>query len=148
MARFSGSALRWGALNVIVGIGVFAGASFAQAQSRAYGGQYNASGYSLGGYHQTLGTSVYVNGRQLSYYEVAQLRQIFGYVQPGSYWLLRNGAYGHVGGPALGNLYTAIQARRAGASSSQGGRINHHSRGTLVVPGHGVLLPDGTSATW
>ena len=103
------------------------------------------------GYAMPFDTRVIVNGRQLSSYEVAQLRPIFGTVVPGSYWLLDDGTYGRVGGPALGNVYLAAQARNLGMvpnSRSGFSRSRHlNARDTLYVPGVGVLLPDGTSYT-
>jgi hypothetical protein len=59
------------------------------------------------------GTSgVFVNGRQLTRTEVAQLRRL-GPVYPRRYWLDANGNFGFEGGPALGNLWIAARAQRA-----------------------------------
>jgi hypothetical protein len=142
--------LRHALLSAVIGIGLFALSRTAQAQYPYHVSQtrvvYGPRSWTV--YTQAVGTGVYVNGRQLTPYQVAQLRQVFGYVAPGSYWLRRDGTYGRVGGPALGNLYLAAQAARNQALARSRSRINHHSRGTLVVPGAGVLLPDGTSVTW
>jgi hypothetical protein len=58
-------------------------------------------------------TTVFVNGRRLPAVEVMYLRQIFGSVVPGRYWLSGNGDYGFEGGWRLGNLY-ALARRTSG----------------------------------
>ena len=139
--------MRRGILLAILGLGMFAGVRAAEAQSPVYYRVGNRI-YASSRYLQPAGTGIFVNGRQLSYYQAAQVRQVFGYTIPGSYWMRSDGTFGRVGGPALGNLFLAAQARSRGAYLPSKPRINHHSRGPLVVPGVGALLPDGTSVTW
>ena len=135
--------LRYGVFLVMLGVGGLGCTNVASAQDEFVLGRFRQFEY---GYARpfTPGTGVFVNGRQLLPYEVAQLRQIFGSVIPGSYWMWYDGTYGLVGGPPIGNLYDAIQRR--GARTYAPGRYTG-SRDTLYVPGVGALLPDGTSWT-
>ena len=55
-------------------------------------------------------TGVIVNGRELPAVEVQALQQL-GPVQQGRFWLDARGNYGREGGPKLGNLIAAAQAR-------------------------------------
>jgi hypothetical protein len=50
---------------------------------------------------------VFVNGRELPPAEVAQLRQLYGTVNPGRYWLNAQGIGGYEGRPAQFNLPAA-----------------------------------------
>jgi hypothetical protein len=138
--------LRYGVVLAILGVCGLKSTNAASAQDEFVFGRFRQIGDPNGfARSRTPGTGVFVNGRQLSPYEVAELRQIFGYVVPGSYWMQYDGTYGLVGGPAIGNLYDAIQwsSRRNYAPPRYSG-----DRNTLYVPGVGVLLPDGTSVTW
>jgi hypothetical protein len=56
------------------------------------------------------GTNVFINGREIHMQEVEFLRGIFGYVNPGRYWLNWEGIGGYEGGPALFNLAAAMAA--------------------------------------
>lgn len=77
-------------------------------------------------------TGVFVNGRELHVYDVAQLRNLLGAVYQGRYWLDAYGNTGYEGGPALLNLlevsrnqqssyyrnsYTGIGAGSSGGTS-------------------------------
>ncbi len=66
-------------------------------------------------------TGVFVNGRELHFQEVRELRLLVGIVYPGRYWLDTQGNYGFEGGPALGNLKAIAQrtgVRREGILST------------------------------
>ncbi len=56
------------------------------------------------------GTGVFINGREIHQQEVLYLQQLFGYVQPGRYWLNWQGIGGYEGGPAMFNLQAAAAA--------------------------------------
>ncbi|MGF1456636.1 MAG: hypothetical protein ACFB6R_14815 [Alphaproteobacteria bacterium] len=87
--------------------------------------QANASG---GGYGQMTG--VFINGREIHPQEHALLARLFGYVNPGRYWLGPTLLGGYEGGPAQFNL-------RAAASGGGGG--GGYNRKTLF----GGLMSDG-----
>lgn len=59
------------------------------------------------------GTQVFINGRELHPKEVAYLKNQFGYVNPGRYWLNPYGVGGYEGGPALFQLKPPQQRRRS-----------------------------------
>jgi hypothetical protein len=61
-------------------------------------------------------TGVFINGRELHPVDVAGLRNLFGVVYPGRWYLLANGNLGPEGGPPIANLYQALQARGGGSS--------------------------------
>ncbi|MBP9695125.1 MAG: hypothetical protein KBD73_01835 [Candidatus Magasanikbacteria bacterium] len=62
-------------------------------------------------------TNVIINGREITYGEVALLTRYVGQVIPGSYWLDASGNFGLTGSNvALGNLYAS-----GGASGGSGG---------------------------
>ncbi|MEL6360633.1 MAG: hypothetical protein AAFR21_06065 [Pseudomonadota bacterium] len=84
-----------------------------------------ASGGGNGSY-----TGVFVNGREIHPEELALLTQLFGYVNPGRYWLGANLVGGYEGGPAEFDL-------RAAAASATGGA--GYNRDTLF----GGLMSDG-----
>ena len=65
------------------------------------------------------GTGVFINGRELHVQEVARLRQIYGSVVPGRYWMNANFIGGFEGAPASFNLSAAASA----AGGGQGGRV-------------------------
>jgi hypothetical protein len=80
------------------------------------------------------GTGVFVNGRELHPTDVVRLRQLYGSVNPGRYWLNAQGIGGYEGGPAQFNLpAAAAQALQR----SGGGRGYNRS-----TPG-GYLMSDG-----
>lgn len=56
-------------------------------------------------------SGVYINGRQLTRGEVAQLSRL-GTVFKRRYWLDANGTFGFEGGPALGNLVALMKAKQ------------------------------------
>ncbi|MFQ6094327.1 MAG: hypothetical protein ACE5OR_16905, partial [bacterium] len=49
-------------------------------------------------------TGVFINGRQIHHQELAYLQRLFGYVNPGRYWLDPRGIGGYEGGPAQFNI--------------------------------------------
>lgn len=66
-------------------------------------------------------TGVFVNGRELHFQEVRDLRLLVGVVYPGRYWFDSQGNYGFEGGAAVGNLRAIAQrtgARREGILST------------------------------
>lgn len=56
------------------------------------------------------GTDVFINGREIHVQELEVLNGIFGYVNPGRYWLNWEGIGGYEGGPALFDLAAAMAA--------------------------------------
>ena len=82
------------------------------APSLALGGplQANASGGA---------TPVFINGRALHPTEVAGLRQCYGTVIPGRYWMNAQGIGGVEGGAAIFNVATECGTAGGGASSSR-----------------------------
>lgn len=76
------------------------------------------------------GTGVYVNGRELHRQEVARLRQIYGGVQPGRYWMNAYLVGGFEGGPATFDL---------SAAAAGGGQSSGYNRNTIG----GGLMSDG-----
>lgn len=83
-------------------------------------------------------TGVFFNGRQLHPTEVELLRQRFGVVYPGRYWLRADGIGGPEGGPALFSLATT-SASASGASGGNdfyyGGTIDRGYGGTYGSDG-------------
>lgn len=75
-------------------------------------------------------TGVFINGREIHPQEFALLVQMFGYVNPGRYWLGANLTGGYEGGPAIFDL-------RAAAKANAGG--DGYNRNTLF----GGLMSDG-----
>jgi hypothetical protein len=90
------------------------------------------------------GTGVFVNGRELPPADVAQLRQLYGTVNPGRYWLNAQGIGGYEGGPAQFNLPAAAAQARGG-----GGRGYNRTTpgGHLMSDGNcfGYMHPNGSS---
>jgi hypothetical protein len=95
---------------------------------------------------------VFVNGRQLPQIEWAVWSQLLGYViQPGRYWLDKNGNAGYEGNPIpTENLYAAAQKNSYGGSGGGGDNIwstrfstgnydSNNQRGYVSVPGHGPV---------
>ncbi len=62
------------------------------------------------------GTDVFINGREIHVAELEYLIGIFGWVEPGRYWLGADGIGGVEGGPASFNLHAA-----AGGGGGGGG---------------------------
>ena len=80
-------------------------------------------------------TNVFVNGRELHYYDVARLRKMM-LVLPGRYWVDARGNGGYEGGPAIFNLM--YLARSSGSSfyrNSYTGIGSGSSGGTSYVIG-------------
>ena len=93
-----------------------------------------------GGGDGTL-TAVFINGREIHPQELTVLKQLFGYVNPGRYWLGSNMQGGYEGGPAIFDL-------RASAASGSGGGYNKNTAfGGLMSDGQcsGYLHPSGAS---
>ncbi len=87
-------------------------------------------------------TGVFVNGREIHYQELAYLQQLYGYVNPGRYWLNANMIGGHEGAPATFDL------RAAGAGGGGGSGYNRNTvGGGLMSDGNcsGYLHPSGAS---
>ncbi|NWG71211.1 MAG: hypothetical protein HXY23_06320 [Parvularculaceae bacterium] len=84
-----------------------------------------------GGGDGTL-TGVFINGREIHPDEARLLVAMFGYVNPGRYWLGHNLAGGYEGGPAMFDL------RASARSAGQGGEPGYNRR-TLF----GDLMSDG-----
>ncbi len=55
-------------------------------------------------------TGVFVNGREIHPQELMLLRQLFGYINPGRYWLGPTLVGGYEGGPAQFDLRASAQA--------------------------------------
>ncbi|MEM8935458.1 MAG: hypothetical protein AAGC77_03530 [Pseudomonadota bacterium] len=90
---------------------------------------------------QGMVTGVFINGREIHRDEYALLVGLFGYVNPGRYWLGPNLVGGYEGGPALFDL-------RASAASAGGGGYNRSTLfGGLMSDGQcsGYLHPSGAS---
>jgi hypothetical protein len=63
-------------------------------------------------------TRVFVNGRELHAIDVQRLRQVFGTVQPGRFWMTADGIGGPEGGPPTFNI---------GASGARGSGGGYYS---------------------
>lgn len=86
-------------------------------------------------------TGVFVNGRELHYSEVQQLRRLFGYVNPGRYWLNANGIGGYEGGPAQFNLNAAGGRGRGHYGANQGGYVGSDGQCSYVyIPDSGYVM--------
>lgn len=83
-------------------------------------------------------TKVFINGRELHFYDVLSLQQlVYPYpVLKGRYWVDAYGNFGYEGGFALGNLLKIAQARYA----SGGSRSGYDS-------GIGAVMGDGSGCT-
>jgi hypothetical protein len=90
-------------------------------------------------------TGVFINGRQITFQEVAYLQRLFGAVMPGRYWLDSRGIGGYEGGPPQFDLGAA--ARTGGGSGGQGGYTRRTPFGGLGGDGNCsyYLHPDGPS---
>ncbi len=69
------------------------------------------------------GTGVLINGREIHKDEVTYLRNLYGTVNPGRYWLNAQGIGGYEGGPPLFDLSAA-----AAASAGTGGYSGYTRR--------------------
>jgi hypothetical protein len=102
-----------------------------------------APGLSLGGALRSDAsngsTGVFFNGRQLHASEVDLLRQRFGVVYTGRYWLRADGVGGPEGGPALFSLATTAGGSSGGSSGGNdfyyGGTIDRGYGGTYGSDG-------------
>ena len=72
------------------------------------------------------GTGVFVNGRELHWFDVAVLSQL-GPVYRGRYWAEANGNFGVEGGPVIGNVYVLAQ----GSNRPSQGQRRVYSPGEL-----------------
>lgn len=92
-------------------------------------------------------TPFYINGRSLHPMEVQYLRQLFGYVIPGRYWLDWQGNLGAEGGPLLVNLVAVARSAQGGAAGAYGGYTRRTPFGGLGGDGNCsyYLHPDGPS---
>ena len=87
-------------------------------------------------------TGVFVNGRELSIAEVAQIQRCMPVI-PGNYWMDGQGTFGYVGGGPIGNLITACQqASLAGSSTVTPGG------GTSTVYGNGSSTYYGPNSSF
>jgi hypothetical protein len=89
-------------------------------------------------------THVFINGREIHPLELALLQRIFGYVNPGRYWLNAQGIAGYEGGPPQFNLNIAAQGlgeswirRTPGGSIGGSGDCMYynHPNGSSVMTG-------------
>jgi hypothetical protein len=110
-----------------------------------------ATGYNFGPMPRNASngnTNVIINGREITYGEVALLTRYVGQVIPGSYWLDSSGNFGLAGSNvALGNLY-ASGSSSGGATSgdnfwsssySAGNSNADNTQGYVSVPGIGPV---------
>jgi hypothetical protein len=58
------------------------------------------------------GTAVFINGRELHQSEVESLRQLFGVVYQGRFWMNAMGVGGYEGGPAFFDIGAAIRQQQ------------------------------------
>lgn len=93
-------------------------------------------------------TGVFVNGRQLSITEVAQIQRCMPVI-PGNYWMDPQGTFGYVGSGPIGNLITACQQSSLGGSSTvtpDGGTSTVYGNGSSTYYGPNssfIYSPDG-----
>ncbi len=89
-------------------------------------------------------TGVFINGREIHDLELLYLQRIFGFVNPGYYWLNAQGIGGYAGGPPQFNLNMATQGigndwiRRTpgGTVGGSGGCMYYnHPNGSSVMTG-------------
>ena len=91
-------------------------------------------------------TGVWVNGRPLTPYQVMLVRQRFGYVLPGHFWLRSDGTFGLVGRPAMGNLFTT--GRSTGGSRRRRSLLSGSFLTGGSVIGNAGAIYRGSSATF
>lgn len=90
-------------------------------------------------------TGVFINGRQIHRLELDYLKRVFGYVNPGRYWLNAQGRGGYEGGPPQFNLNMASQGtgsdwirRTPGGTVGGSGGCSYynHPNGSSVMTGN------------
>lgn len=91
------------------------------------------------------GTNIFVNGRELHYYDVLALQQFTGPIVPGRYFIMANGLAGFEGGPPLWNLAAlAAPAANAGSNTWQSrvlgaSGFSDGSTGAVFLPNGGIV---------
>lgn len=80
-------------------------------------------------------TGVFFNGRQLHQVDVARL-SLLGPVYQGRYWMDAMGNIGFEGGPALLNLWAAIQALGGGGGGQREGILSTYDKTGAAVIGN------------
>lgn len=72
-------------------------------------------------------SGVFINGREITRYELAELvKMTQSYITPGRYWLDANGFVGHEGMPAVANLFQ-IAAQYYGRNNQSTFYRNHYT---------------------
>lgn len=91
------------------------------------------------------GTGVFINGREIHLQEYLYLQQVFGYVNPGRYWLNYFGVGGYEGYPAMFDLRAAASA--TGGGGMYGGDTRRTPFGGLGSDGNCsyYMHPSGSS---
>lgn len=82
-------------------------------------------------------TGVFVNGRELSIAEVAEIQCCMPVI-PGNYWMDAHGTFGYVGSGPIGNLITACQQSSLAGSSAvtpEGGSSTVYGNGSSTTTG-------------
>lgn len=93
-------------------------------------------------------TGVFVNGRELSIAEVAEIQRCMPVI-PGNYWMDAHGTFGYVGSGPIGNLITACQQSSLAGSSAvtpDGGSSTVYGNGSSTYYGPNssfIYSPDG-----
>ena len=89
-------------------------------------------------------TNVFINGREIHELELLYLHRVFGFVNPGRYWLNAQGIGGYEGGPPQFNLNIAgqgigsdwIKRTPGGTVGGSGGCMYYnHPNGSSVMTG-------------
>jgi hypothetical protein len=75
-------------------------------------------------------TSVFINGRELHPIDVQRLRQVFGVVPLGRYWMTADGVGGPEGGPPTFNLGASSGGSSGSGGSGSGGGYDSGPGGT------------------
>ena len=78
---------------------------------------------------------VFVNGRQLHYYDVLGLQLIFGTVWPGRFWVDALGNYGYEGGLKMGNLREQALRNQGNADKTVYSKFGTLSEVGFFAPG-------------
>jgi hypothetical protein len=87
-------------------------------------------------------TGVFVNGRELSIAEVAEIQRCMPVI-PGNYWMDAQGTFGYVGSGPIGNLITTCQQ-----SSLAGSPAVTPDGGTSTVYGNGSSTYYGPNSSF
>lgn len=93
-------------------------------------------------------TGVFVNGRELSIAEVAEIHRCMPVI-PGNYWMDAHGTFGYVGSGPIGNLITTCQQSLLTGSSAvtpEGGSSTVYGNGSSTYYGPNssfIYSPDG-----